>query len=165
MNRDVRTDSIALHMRFATCYRTLPVLTLALAVSMASSRAAETASATISATQLNSNTWKYDLVLKNIGTTNLGTFWFAWAPGEDFMPTAPTNIASPTSWTEMVTTGGGYYDGSAIQWVAGSGAALAPGQSLSGFSFQSTTSPSTMAGNNSYYGQPILTSYVYSGAP
>jgi uncharacterized protein (TIGR03437 family) len=164
MNRDARIASIALHMRFSSCFRTLPALALALAGSMATSRAAETASATISATQLNSTTWQYDLVLDDVGTTNLGTFWFAWVPGEDFMPTAPTNITSPASWTASVT-GGGYYDGSAIQWVAGSGGALTPGKTLSGFSFQSTTSPTTMAGMSPYYGSPILTSFVYGGAP
>jgi uncharacterized protein (TIGR03437 family) len=164
MNRDARIASIALHMKFSTCFRTLPALALTLAGSMATARAAEMASATISATQLNSTTWQYDLVLDNIGTTNLGTFWFSWVPGEDFMPTAPTNITSPASWTSSVT-GGGYYDGSAIQWVAGSGAALTPGQTLKGFSFQSTTSPATMAGTSPYYGSPILTSFVYGGAP
>jgi len=164
MNRDARIASIALHMKFSTCFRTLPTLALALAGSMATSRAAEMASATISATQLNSTTWQYDLVLDDVGTTNLGTFWFAWVPGEDFMPTAPTNVASPTSWTANVT-GGSYGDGYAIQWVAGAGATLAPGKTLSGFSFQSTTSPTTMAGNSPLYGTPIPTSFVYSGAP
>jgi uncharacterized protein (TIGR03437 family) len=122
------------------------------------------ASATISSTQLNSTTWQYDVVLDDIGTTSLGTFWLAWVPGENFMPTSPTNIASPTSWTANIT-GGTSGDGYAIQWIAGSGAAVTAGKTLSGFSFESTTSPTALAGNSTLYGQPILTSFVYSGAP
>ncbi len=121
-------------------------------------------SATISSTQLNSTTWKYDVVLDDLGTTKLGTFWLAWVPGENFMPSNPTNIASPTSWTANIT-GGGSGDGYAIQWIAGAGGALTAGNILAGFSFESTTSPTIMAGSSSLYGQPILTSFVYSGAP
>jgi uncharacterized protein (TIGR03437 family) len=80
------------------------------------------------------------------------------------MPTSPTNITSPTSWTANIT-GGTSGDGYAIEWIAGSGAALTPGQTLSGFSFESTTPPTTMAGTSPFYAQPILTSYVFSGAP
>lgn len=164
MNCDAGIASIALHMRFPTCFSTLPFLALSLAASASSLHAAEMASATISSTQLNSATWQYDVVLNDIGTTNLGTFWLAWVPGENFMPSNPTNIASPTSWSANIT-GGGSGDGYAIQWIAGAGAALATGKTLSGFSFQSTTSPTTMAGMSPLYGQPILTSFVYSGAP
>src|SRR5580692_8720020 len=102
MNRDARIARIALHMRFTTCLPTLPLLALSLAGSIPSLRATEMAGATISATQLNSTTWQYNLVLDNIGTTNLGTFWLAWVPGEDFLPTTPTSIASPASWTSSV---------------------------------------------------------------
>jgi uncharacterized protein (TIGR03437 family) len=164
MNCDAGIASIALHMKFPTCFRTLSALTLLLAACVSSLSASESASATISSTQLNSTTWKYDVVLNDIGTTNLGTFWMGWVPGENFMPSNPTNIASPTSWTANIT-GGGSGDGYAIQWLAGTGAALAPGKTLSGFSFESTTSPTTMAGTSGLYGQPILTSFVYSGAP
>jgi len=164
MNRDAWIASIALHMKFPTRFQTLPLLAVLLAASISSLRAAETASATISSTQLNSSTWKYDVVLNDTGTTSLGTFWMSWVPGEDFMPASPTNIASPASWTANIT-GGGYGDGYAIQWIAGAGATVASGKTLSGFSFESTTSPATMAGNSLLYGQPILTSFVYSGAP
>ena len=126
--------------------------------------AAESAVATISSTELSPTSWQYSLTLNDTGTTNLGTFWFAWVPGEDFMPTSPTNIDSPASWAAHIT-GGHANDGFAIQWVAGAGAALTPGQSFS-FSFDSATTPQQMAADSPFYpGTPVLTSFVYSGAP
>src|SRR5579863_10001666 len=119
-------------MILANRFRSFSVLALALTGSISSIRAAETATATISSAQLNSTTWQYNLVLDDTGTTNAGTFWFAWIPGYDFMPVQPTNITSPASWSANVT-GGGSHDGYAIQWVAGAGAALTPGKSVSEF--------------------------------
>src|ERR1700753_1111245 len=63
----------------------------------------ERAAATLSFTQINTTTYHYKITLNNTGTTNVGTFWFAWVPGEDFMPTSPTNISSPPSWTSQIT--------------------------------------------------------------
>lgn len=99
----------------------------------------------------------------NASTANLETFWFSWIPGEDFMPVNPTNIGTPTGWTDEVTHGGPG-DGYAIQFVT-STAPLAPGGSLT-FTFTSTSSPATMAGNSPFYSTtPIGTSFVYAGAP
>jgi hypothetical protein len=152
-------------MKFTDCLRTLPVLALVLAGST-SIYASELATATMLSTQLNATTWEYDLTLNDTGTTNVGTFWFSWVPGEDFMPTVPTDITSAAGWTEIVTGSGDATDGSAIQWIAGPGAALTAGESVAGFSFESTTSPATMAGlAPSHPTEPILTSFVYSGAP
>jgi hypothetical protein len=152
-------------MRFADGLRGIPVLLLVLAGSVASARASSMASATLTSTQIDPTNWLYDVTLDDVGTTNLGTFWFAWEPGEDFLPTAPTGISSPAGWTEAVTHAGPS-DGYAIQWIAGPGAAVTPGNSLTGFSFDSTTSPATMAGNSPFFpGTPILASFVYSGAP
>lgn len=125
----------------------------------------ERASAKLSFTQVNASTYHYSLTLNNIGTTNLGTFWFAWVPGEDFMPTSPTNITSPADWAPtIVNTGTG--DGYAILWIADSNTTLAPGASLSGFEFDSTTTPQQMAGSAPFYDNPpVLTSFVYAGAP
>jgi hypothetical protein len=152
-------------MRFANGLRGMPVLLLALAGSVASARASSMASATLTSTQIDPTTWLYDVTLDDIGTTNLGTFWFAWEPGEDFLPTAPTGISSPAGWTQAVTHGGAS-DGYAIQWIAGPGAAVTPGKSLTGFSFDSRTSPTTMAGHSPFFpSTPILDSFVYTGAP
>jgi len=141
--------------------------TLLVAVAgMASSiHAAEIASATISSTQLDPTDWQYDLTLTDTGTTNVGTFWFSWVPGEDFMGVAPTGVLSPTSWSDNITNGGAA-DGFAIQWVATPGDGLTPGNSLVGFQFDSTLSPSEIEGDSPFHpGMPVLTSFVYIGAP
>jgi hypothetical protein len=146
-------------------FLTVPAIVVALACSVSSIRAAEVASVTITSAQLNPTTWRYNLVLHDIGTTSLGTLWFSWVPGEDFMPTSPSNIVSPTSWTSIVTHGGAS-DGYAIQWVAGAGAALTPGNPVAGFQFDSATTPAQMAANSPFYsGTPVPTSFVYSGVP
>ncbi len=83
------------------------------------------ATATITATQLNATTYHYAVRLNDTGTTAVGTFWFSWIPGQDYMAVSPTNVLSPTLWSSMITnTGAG--DGYAIQWVAGPGGAMVP---------------------------------------
>ena len=77
----------------------------------------------------------YALTLNNTGSTTIGTMWYSWIPGEDFMGSAPTNVLSPTGWTDAITHSGSS-DGYAIQWTATSSASdLAAGNSLLGFSF------------------------------
>jgi hypothetical protein len=119
--------------------------------------------------------YHYDITLTDTGTTNLGTFWFGWVPGEDFLPSVPLSETSPTGWgnaagtssTPVVTGGHDSSDGSAIQWVAQStGAALTPGQSLSGFDFSSPDSLAALNGASPTHSPtPVLTSFVYIGAP
>jgi MYXO-CTERM domain-containing protein len=139
---------------------------LVAAAGMASSiYAAEIASATISSTQLDATDWQYNLTLTDAGTTDVGTFWFSWVPGEDFMGVAPSGVSSPAGWTDNVTNAGAA-DGFAIQWLAGPGDALTPGDSLAGFQFDSTLSPADMAADSPFFPTtPVLTSFVYSGAP
>jgi hypothetical protein len=110
----------------------------------------------------------YSITLTNSSssTNGIGTFWFAWVPGHDFMDADPTNITTPTGWKDTVThdpTDDGY----AIQFVANSGTPLlAPGSSLSGFGFTSTDSPSTLMGNSLFGNNPpVSTSFVYAGTP
>jgi hypothetical protein len=124
-------------------------------------------SATESST-LDANLVDFDYTIKltdAVTSTNpIGTFWFAWVPGKDFMATSPISVTSPAGWSSMITNVGSS-DGFAIQWVAGSGSALQPGQSLT-FQFESADSPSVLAGNSPFYSStPTLTSTVYSGAP
>ena len=143
----------------------LAALALALAGAAAPAAASESASATFMSTQLSATSWQYSLTLDDTGTTHVGTFWFAWVPGKDFMPTMPTNVDDPTGWS-AITTHGGATDGFAIQWKAGAGALLAAGQPLSGFTFDSATSPQAMMGDSPFFpGTPVTTSFVYQGAP
>lgn len=108
--------------------------------------------------------YHYDVTVTNNGTTNIGTFWFSWIPGEDFLPSAPLSASNPAGWGNA-PIGGGLYDGSSIQWVASSNA-ITPGHSLSGFAFTSADSPAVLAGTSPFYpSSDVLTSFVYSGAP
>lgn len=109
--------------------------------------------------------YDYTLTLNNTGTTTIGTFWFAWIPGQDYMLHSPTNIQSPAGWVALITGGGGS-DGYAIQWKNSTGALLGAGSTTSTFTFTSLDTPAQMAGNSSFFpAKPVGTSYVYSGAP
>ncbi len=129
-------------------------------------QAAEVASAVITATPIGAGEYQYSVTLADTGTTTVGTYWFAWTPGDNFMPVSPTNVTSPAGWVETITSGGPSA-GFAIQWKA-SGAAsdLAAGDLLSGFSFDSTLTPAQLeapsAGDPS---DPVLTAFIYSGVP
>jgi hypothetical protein len=144
--------------------RLLSLLTAGATLPLAAS---EIATATYTVSQNGPTNWHYSLTLNDTGTTNVGTFWFAWVPGVDFMPTAPTNITGPAGWAFSVTGANNLTDGSAIRWIAGGGSAETPGQSLSGFSFDSATTPAQLAGLSQFGGgtNPVATSFVYSGAP
>ena len=123
--------------------------------------------ATIDATDLGGGVFDYKVTLSNSGASPapIGTFWFAWVPGKDFLDSAPLSVMSPTGWTDHVTNTGAD-DGFAIQWVANSaGNALAPGQSLS-FEFTSTETPQQLAKASPFFPAFLEgTSFVYSGAP
>ncbi len=143
----------------------LAAVAAACACATAPAAASEAASATISSVELSPTSWQYSLTLNDTGTTDLGTFWFAWVPGKDFMATAPSGITDPAGWS-AITTHGSAADGFAIQWKAGAGALLAPGQSLSGFTFDSAMSPQAMMGDSPFFpGTPVTTTFVYEGAP
>jgi Hint domain-containing protein len=125
----------------------------------------ETASATITATQLEPTEWQYSITLDDTGSTTVGTFWFAWVPGRDFLDTPPANITSPAGWQDAITHGGSS-DGFAIQWKASSSSAdLQPNGTLS-FSFTSSDAPAAVFGNSVFYpNTPVLTTVIYTGAP
>jgi hypothetical protein len=122
------------------------------------------ANATFRSTQIDPTDWQYTLTLNNTGTTTIGTFWFSWIPGQDYMPTSPSSITGPTGWTSTVTAGGAG-DGYAIQWVTATNL-LGPGNSVSGFGFDSATTPAQMAGLSLFHNNPpVGTSFVYIAAP
>lgn len=109
--------------------------------------------------------YNYDVTVTNTGTTSLGTFWMGWMPGQDFLPSTPGAVSSPSGWTSTLTGSGNNLDGTAIEWVASSNP-IAPGQSLGGFDFSTKDSPQSLAANSpSHPASPALTSFVYGGAP
>src|SRR5271157_586252 len=79
-------------------------------------RAQISATATVTSSVLNASTYHYDVVLKNTGTTTVGTFWFGWVPGVDYLPSAPVNVKSPANWNAAITHFSSA-DGYAIQWT------------------------------------------------
>ena len=119
------------------------------------------ASSTITRQQLGSGSYEYDLTLTDTGTTPIGTFWFGWVPGYDLLPHAPASISSPPGWTG--TNAPDYYGIASAQWVNTTNP-LQPGQSLSGFKFDSPDS-NLITGTSSFFGLAIEESYVYIGAP
>lgn len=107
----------------------------------------------------------YTITLDNNSPPNtpIETLWFAWVPGEDFLPTSPTSVTAPTGWTGTIM-GGGPGDGFSIEFTT-STAPLNPGNSLN-FQFQSADTPTQLAGNSPFFSTtPVGTSYVYEGAP
>ena len=111
--------------------------------------------------------FNYTLTLNNSSTSNsgIGTFWYSWVPGKDFMATSPISVSPPAGWTDTITHAGAS-DGYAIQFVASNSAYdVQPGSSLT-FSFVSADSPASINGNSvDYPGTPVDTATVYPGAP
>ena len=148
----------------------LVVTGLFLACGAAKVRAAESVSTTVTLDSVTGTTltpiYNYDIALDDTGTTNIGTFWFGWIPGQDYLDTVPTSENSPTGWTSKLTGSGNSTDGTAIQWVAGAGAALAPGAILGAFDFSTTDAPAQIDGlSDSHPAAEVETSFVYTGAP
>jgi hypothetical protein len=137
---------------------------LAIALSAACpflAQAAINATATLSTQQLGPNSYEYSITLNNTGDTNIGTYWFSWIPGYDFLTPSPTNVSSPAGWTGGVQQDGfipGYY---ALEWNTAT--PLAPGQSLSGFKFDSSESPAALMATSYFPPYSVATSYVYIG--
>lgn len=105
----------------------------------------------------------YALTLNNTGTTTIGTFWFAWVPGGDFLNPVPSGVTPPAGWTDQVFTSA---QGTSIRWTTTS-ALLQPGQSLTGFGFSSTETPEQLLAlvpSGTGAGDPVTTSFVYIGA-
>jgi len=132
---------------------------------------AEMAAGTFTSQSLGGGEWQYDLTLSNASPVNnanttIGTFWFSWAPGQEYMEADPTNIQAPANWTFLVTGNENPQDGFGIQYVAMSGDLLAAGQSLSGFSFESTETPTQLFGPSTFFQNQIeTTSTAYTQGP
>jgi hypothetical protein len=126
---------------------------------------AELARESLVAQKIGTGDYQYTITLKDIGTTTIGTFWFAWIPGADFMPVRPLSVALPAGWRDNITHAGSH-DGFAIQWIASSPSSdLHPGQSKV-FHFRSSATPAQIFGKSTLFPtQLVTTSFVYSGMP
>jgi hypothetical protein len=116
----------------------------ALAASAVSSHAqGEMASSTVSGVQSGS-VYDYTITLMNTSSTvSIDSFWYAWIPGEFYLPGIPSSASAPAGWTASVVD-------NSIQYFGGT---LAPGTSIN-FSYVATFAPSQLTGFAGY-------SYVY----
>jgi hypothetical protein len=108
----------------------------------------------------------YTILLNNTSpTATIGTFWFAWVPGQSYLDNAPTSVTNPTGWSDLVVTPGGPDAGGySIMWSTGS--PLAAGGTET-FKFTSPETPTELAGNSPFFSNPTIpeaTSFLYSGA-
>ena len=120
---------------------TKALLTFLIALGTASAAFAqgETATAQLSGV-FNAGVYDYTITLQNTSTTPIGTFWYAWIPGEFFLPSTPASETPPTGWTASVV--GSYsieYTESSPSYALGGGASL-------NFYFTSTDTPAALAG-------------------
>jgi hypothetical protein len=123
------------------------------------------ATATYTDSALAGGQFAYTITLtdNSSSTDPIGTFWFAWTPGKDFMTNNPISEITPTGWVANITHGGAT-DGYAIQWVASSNL-LTPGTSLT-FGFTSLETPTQLAGFSQFF--PTIkeaTATLYNAAP
>jgi hypothetical protein len=129
------------------------------------------ADAQISGQPAGGGLYSYTIMLNNSAssTSPISTFWYAWVPGSDFLPSSPASVQPPAGWGGSVQGGPyygpyGYYypDGYSIEFTTMT-SPLAPGSSMS-FAFVSSDSPAALAGNSPiFYYYPVGTSYVFSG--
>ena len=85
--------------------------------------------------------YTYSLTFSNAAnaTSPIGSVWYAWIPGQFYLPGVPTSALAPVGWTPTVFN-------NSIQFVANSPADdIAAGSSLSGFSYQATFTPAQLA--------------------
>ncbi|MGC8540830.1 MAG: PEP-CTERM sorting domain-containing protein [Phycisphaerae bacterium] len=148
-----------------------------LGTATASAYGSETASATIAlastAVVSGQTQYTYDLSLTNTSAdgSTVGTFWFAWIPGQSYLASNPITVSSPTGWEDgpdSQSVGGALKEkGASIEWQSISSAGyLGAGKSLSGFSFTTTDSSASVFGTSIYFpGTPVLTSQVYHAGP
>src|SRR5579859_6051510 len=134
---------------------------------------------TVATAQINANvsytstqvggSYQYDFTVTNTGTTNIATFWVAWTAAGyngfgypyDLLQGIPSVNSSPANWVGNPIADspfGGY----SVEWY-GFGTSLAPGNTLSNFTFTVSDSPTQMAGP-SIIGIPRSTSWVYVGS-
>jgi hypothetical protein len=107
--------------------------------------------------------YNYTITLNNSNTStnNIETFWFAWIPGYDYLPSQPTVTQMPANWTTFIEHLSSPY--SIEFYDTGTSDPITPGNSSSAFKFTSPDSPTTLATGTGFAGLPDTYSYVYSG--
>jgi hypothetical protein len=151
IKNSVRLISLSLLLAFATSE---------------TSRAESGANAQISAVAAGPD-FNYTITLDNPISSSgpIGTFWYGWIPGQDYLPTSPISVTPPTGWTDAITHGGPS-DGYAIQFIASNSSFDVGVGSTLNFSFLSADSPAALNGNSPFYpATPVGTSFVYSSTP
>ena len=72
-------------------------------------------------------------------TSPIVSVWYAWVPGQFYLPSDPTSASAPAGWTASIAN-------NSIQFVADSAANdIAAGETLSGFGYQATFSPAELS--------------------
>jgi len=98
------------------------------------------ASGQVSGVAAGAGSYNYTLtVSEGSGTTTpIASFWYAWIPGQFFLPSDPTSAAGPTGWTASIVA-------NSIQFQSTSaGTDIAPGSFMT-FSYSATFSPAQLA--------------------
>ena len=88
-----------------------------------------------------SGPYNYTLTFDNAAnaTSPIGSVWYAWTPGQFYLPGTPASASAPAGWTATVS-------GASVQYVATTGTFdIPPGGSLSGFGYQASFSPAQLA--------------------
>jgi hypothetical protein len=105
----------------------------------------------------------YTITLTNSSSSGagIGTFWYAWIPGQDHLATSPISVTPPSGWTDKITHGGAT-DGYGIRFTASTAASyVQPGSSLD-FLFKSADTPTSVNGDSMFYPNMLVgTSFVY----
>jgi hypothetical protein len=143
-------------------------LALALAAGLAASAISAqaqviNASGTISGASLGNGSYNYTLTLNNLATStaSIESLWYAWVPGQFYLPSSPSSVQVPAGWTDGIVSS---FDGSSIQFI-NSTTPLAPGHSVT-FGFITVDAPADVFGDASYYpNTPVGTSVANSGLP
>ena len=116
----------------------LPGLMLAVAATNSAYAQGQIASGVISGS--GTGPYTYSLTFDNSpsATSPIGSVWYAWIPGQFYLPGTPTGASAPAGWTATIS-------GASVQYVATSATYdIAPGSSLSGFGYQAAFSPAQL---------------------
>jgi hypothetical protein len=99
----------------------------------------EIASGTVSGS--GSGPYTYNLSLSNAptATSPIGSVWYAWTPGNFFLPSVPTSAMAPAGWSANIF-------GNSIQFISNAASNdIAAGHGLPGFSYQAAFTPAQLA--------------------